>query len=322
MNLKTGLIYSIGLGAIPLGLLIAGLLGGEVAVRTLLNITAFVLVTGFLLVAALGRTYIRVLSFRYLTRRLLTYIAVLFIGLAVALLVFAPSIMNGFSEEFLGKVRGTLSDLMVWGPRPFYFPAPPTYQDLGDTEQRRAAQRKHLEEIYKTFRSAPGVAEISPYIENPALYKNFERIDYCFVRGCDPILEASISKLESYLLSPKEILAQLYEDELRKPESPEEGKVLQSLVDRASAEVDAKTIFNAVREGAEGVHSISRKPLGRFPGVIVGIYFLKAFDLQVGDMLELSTAPPTRRRSPRTISSRSSGSTAAASTNRIDASSL
>ncbi len=65
------------------------------------------------------------LTFRYLTRRVLTLVAVLAIAGAIAVLVVAPAIMAGFQEEFHARLRGTLSDLTVWGSQPFSLPDDP-----------------------------------------------------------------------------------------------------------------------------------------------------------------------------------------------------
>ena len=102
----------------------------------------------------------------------MSYLTVAAIGFGVAVLVVVPSVMNGFSVEFRKKVRGTLSDLMVYGARPFSFPAEDCYLEIKDEAEKLRTQQSVLDQIYREMRAVPGIAEVSPYVENPALYKH------------------------------------------------------------------------------------------------------------------------------------------------------
>lgn len=235
-----------------------------------------------------GRRYLSFLTLRYLRNRALSYISVLIIGFSVIFLVVIPSIMNGFSNEFRNKVRGTLSDLMVWGPRPFSFPAEQSYGAYRDPEERKLVQQELLNEIYRKMRDVEGIEEISPYVDNPALYKHRKRIDYCFLRGMDPNLESKVTKFQEYILSPREIHSIRYEDEIRK--GGPVGKGYESLMADLEDKPDIETIYKRLNEGYRPLDDDNRRVKKKYPGAIVGIYFLKSYELHVGDIIELSTA--------------------------------
>lgn len=235
-----------------------------------------------------GRKYLGFLTLRYLRNRVLSYIAVLIIGFSVIFLVIAPSVMNGFSEEFRNKVRGTLSDLMVWGPRPFSFPAEQSYEAYKDPEERKHVQQELLDEIYRKMRGVEGVEEISPYVDNPALYKHRKRIDYCFLRGMDPSLESKVTKFGEYILSPRKIHEIRYEEEIRAGGELAAAQTaqLKELPDKP----DIETIYKRLNEGYRPFDDNNQRMKKKYPGVLVGIYFLKFYELYVGDIIELSTA--------------------------------
>ncbi|MEZ6184525.1 MAG: hypothetical protein R3F62_05870 [Planctomycetota bacterium] len=129
------------------------------------------------------------LMWRYLTRRALSLVAVVALTLSVGALVVAPSIMSGFQEEFYKRIRGTLSDMTMASGTPHAIPEDPLIE-------------LRLEKL-------PHVQAIAPYVENPALDKHLEQVDYCFVRGVDPEREAKVSKFAEYLMSPREILEEV-----------------------------------------------------------------------------------------------------------------
>ena len=56
------------------------------------------------------------LTIRYVMKPL-SLVTVLALALSVTIFTFAPSIMNGFQDEFHARVRGTLSDIIVKGLR-------------------------------------------------------------------------------------------------------------------------------------------------------------------------------------------------------------
>ena len=233
-----------------------------------------------------GRRYVRFLIVRYMKRRFLSYVSIFVIAIGVWSLVVAPSVMNGFAAEFQAKVRGTLSDLMVWGPRPFSFPNESAYDQLTDERARRSRQLALLDQIYSELRSVPGIAELSPYVDNPALYKHSKRIDYCFMRGIVPELEAQVSSFASYLQSPREIYESVNEELLAEAD-PEELAIHKELMQSLPSTANQEQIFKALREGARVEGEL-------LPGILVGLYFLKVYDLEVGDVVELTTASDDR----------------------------
>jgi len=244
------------------------------------NIAAMIFVIAGLFVSFWGRNYLRFLTMRYLSRRVMSYLAMLVIAFFVSLLVWVPAIMNGFAHEFRSKVRGTLSDLMVWGPTPFSFPAPSSYVDITDKDKRLAFQESLLKEIYQGFENTPGVGAIAPYVENPALYKHVKTIDYCFVRGVSPIREEKVSKFRSYIMSPRSIMKVLLEQDLRSASAADKVGLLKHIASFPETP-NYDLIYKRLLEP---------DPDKKLPGVLVGIFFLRAYDLAVGDTIELTTA--------------------------------
>jgi len=199
------------------------------------------------------------LTWRYLTRRPLSLVAVICLGISVAVLVVAPSIMNGFQTEFHKRIRGTLSDLTFASARPFGLPE--------DAELEAA-----LGEL-------PHVEAVAPYLENPALDKHLRKIDYCFLRGVEPRKEARVSNFEDYLMSEQAVERRLNEERYRDPELLE---AMEPILAEMPAEVDLDQIYRELEEGDP------RHP--DLPTCVVGIYFMIAWDLRVGDTVLLTTA--------------------------------
>lgn len=257
------------------------------------NLTATLIVLLIGIFCLVGRNYLRFLTIRYLRTRILTFLAIFVIMSATTILIVAPSVMNGFSREFLKKVRGTQSDMKIWGPRPFTLPNPAIFENLEDLDEREEKQLEILDEITTTIQGIKGVEAISPYVENPALYKGAEQIDWCLVRGCDLLKEAKVSKLKNYLLSPRGLFDILHERELQSSDQ-ELVDSLHRIRQKLPDKVDVDRIFNSVRNGAVGRDQFGHRE-GTYPGVLVGVYFLKSFDLQLGDILELTTASDSRK---------------------------
>ncbi len=211
--------------------------------------------------ALLPRKYTLFLAWRYLTRRLLSMIAVFALGAAVWALVLMPSVMSGFQEEFHRRLRGTLSDLTVWSARPFTLPDDPAIET-------------YLEGL-------PNVVAAAPYLENPALNKRVDKIDYCFLRGIDPTKEAEVSVFRTYFISPRDAFLQLEDFDLR---SAEEQENLQLIADTLSAEVDVDAVFRQLVAGHPDDPEL--------PAIAVGIYFAKSYPggLMIGDTVRLTTA--------------------------------
>ncbi len=211
--------------------------------------------------ALLPRKYTFFLAGRYLTRRLLSLVAVLALGAAVWALVLMPSVMSGFQEEFHRRLRGTLSDLTLWSARPFALPDDPAIE-------------RYLEGL-------PNVVASAPYLENPVLNKRVDKIDYAFLKGVIPEKEAEVSVFRSYFLSPREAFLQMQDFDLR---GEEEQADLQMIADTLPAEADAEAIFEHLMKGHPDEPDL--------PTVAVGIYFAKSYQggLMLGDTIRLTTA--------------------------------
>lgn len=199
------------------------------------------------------------LSWRYLSSRLLSLVAILVLALAIAIVVVAPAIMSGFQVEFHKRLRGTLSDLSIWAATPFGMPDDP--------------------EIAAYLRSLPNVEAVAPYLDNPALDKHLDKIDYCYLRGIDPIHEDKVSKFREYFLSEREVFE---EAERIKELPPEEREVLQAAADALPKEPDVERVFERILKGDPDEPDL--------PTIAVGIYYLRYWDLRLGDTIKLTTA--------------------------------
>lgn len=204
------------------------------------------------------------LALRYLTRRPLSLVAIFALSFSVWALVIAPSVMNGFQTEFHKRVRGTLSDVSFYGGRPF---------DIERTP-----------EVERALAALPGVTAVAPYIENPALDRHLRRIDYCFVRGVDPAREEQVSSFGDYLLSPRAIFLALNDYDRRGPEQKADLDKLADMYDMDRT-VDKQAVYRLLTEGDP------EDP--QTPTCLVGIYYMIAWNLQVGDTIKLTTARET-----------------------------
>lgn len=209
---------------------------------------------------ARGGMYKLFLAWRYLTGRPLTLIAVVVLMFSFAVLVVAPSVMNGFQVEFHKRIRGTLSDLTISSARPFEMPERP--------------------EIERGLLRLPHVKAVAPYLENPALDKHLSKIDYCFMRGVDPEREAQVSELDKYLMSDRDLFLEL--EGFQEERDPEVKKSLQSMAAEYPEQPDLPRIYRLLREGDPTQPGL--------PTCLVGIYYLRAFNLRVGDTILLTTA--------------------------------
>jgi lipoprotein-releasing system permease protein len=204
------------------------------------------------------------LTLRYLTRRPLSLVAVLALSGSVWVLVIAPSVMNGFQTEFHKRVRGTLSDVSLYGGRPF------------DLDEDPAVQ--------KALEALPGVTAVAPYIENPALDRHLRKLDYCMLRGIDPEREAKVSSFAEYLMSDRDVYLASNDYDRR---SPSEKAELEKLADmyEGGTKPDIQGIYKRLLEGDPHDPGV--------PTCIVGIYYLINWRLQIGDTIKLTTARET-----------------------------
>ena len=197
---------------------------------------------------------------RYLLRRILSLVAMAALALAIWVLAVAPSIMSGFQEEFHNRLRNTLSDLQIWTARPFSMPEDP--------------------EIERYLLSLPQVEAVAPYLENPALDKKQKKIDYCFLRGIVPGKEEKVTTLREYLLSPYDVYLRV--NDFKLADDVKQAEILEQASTK-SKDVDPEAIYKQLNEGHQEAETV-------LPTCLVGIYYLKSWDLRVGDTISLFSA--------------------------------
>jgi lipoprotein-releasing system permease protein len=199
------------------------------------------------------------LTVRYLTRRPLSLVAILVLSLAIAVLVIAPSVMSGFQEEFHKRLRGAYSDVSLWSSRPFSFPEDSEIEDY--------------------LLGLPHVKAVAPYLENPALDKHLNKVDYCFLRGLDPLKEATVSDFNKIFLSERERFLRM-ENPDALPD--EEAKAIREAAEELKDEPDLKKIYHELEHGSDELPGV--------PTVAAGIHYLIRWQLEVGDTVRLTTA--------------------------------
>tara|TARA_R110002072_G_scaffold207656_1_gene365209 strand:+ start:86 stop:1459 length:1374 start_codon:yes stop_codon:yes gene_type:complete len=199
------------------------------------------------------------LTWRYLTRRILSLVAVGILMLAVAVLVVAPSIMSGFQSEFHKRLRGNLSDLVYYGSIPY---------SVADDVR-----------IKDTIESYPNVIAAAPYLENPAIDKHLKKVDYCFLRGIVPEQEERVTELRSKFISEAEKYRLLEDYRLRRADEQAE---IDEICAAMEQEPNVPRIYEQLVNGHPDEPKIST--------CVVGIYYLKRWKLDIGDHVRLTTA--------------------------------
>lgn len=197
------------------------------------------------------------LTWRYLSRRPLSLVAVAMLSLSIWALVTAPSVMAGFQTEFHKRIRGTLADITVFSGRPFGIKENPLLE-------RRLYQFPH-------------VTGVAPYLENPALDSHLSKIDYCFIRGIDPWKEEKVNNFGDYLLSEQALAL-----EIAGQYRGEEQATQEQIAKQASDTVDRERIYKLLEHGDPENPGL--------PTCVVGIYYLLYWDVMVGDTISLTTA--------------------------------
>jgi ABC-type lipoprotein release transport system permease subunit len=252
-----------------------------------------------------ARVYKLFLTIRYLIKPL-SLVTILALGPSVAILVFAPAIMNGFQAEFHARVRGSQSDMTLYSGQPL---------DID--------RKKHTETVLAHIE---GVEAVAPYIEHPCIDRHLQKVDYCFMRAIDPRLEEKVSEFRSYILSERELYLatneydddtpemkartkrlsleapgtvkeskaelQEAEDALARsaPDSPQHPLLVgvrddaKKRLDRSEAHIDQ--IYRALEDGVEDPDH----PGQRLPAVLPGVFYLQAWRLDEGSVVKLTTA--------------------------------
>lgn len=202
------------------------------------------------------------LSLRYL-KKPLSLVSVLVLGLSVMALVAVPSVMNGFQHEFHLRVRGTQSDLSFYCMRPL------------------AIERS--DHIEQTVAHVPGVAGVAPYIEYPAIDRHLNKADWCFIRAVVPSLEEKVSDFRDYILSDYDRFMAINEFDTADKATRESLETVAAKMRRVR---DPEQVYKALNEGMEDPDN----PGKILPAIVPGIFFLHAFQVDVGDVVKLTTA--------------------------------
>lgn len=247
------------------------------------------------------------LTVRYLLKPL-SLVTIVALALSVVIFTAAPSVMNGFQEDFHARVRGTMSDMSMRSDRPLDVPLSP--------------------HIQSALEAVPGVKAVAPFIEHPALDRHFNKIDYCMIRGVIPEQEEKVSELRSFILSDRDwFLDEMDYDVLKGQEkrdvevmakgytpSAKQAKVeleeAQAALDVAERTGDAGSvklreddlerakkhldeanahiarIYRLLKEGAED----PMEPGKKMPTLLAGTFFMRAYDLKPGAIVKLTTA--------------------------------
>lgn len=203
--------------------------------------------------------YIPFLSWRYLTARIMSFVAIFVLALGVAILVVAPAIMSGFQFEFHKRLRGNLSDLVYYGSIPY---------SVADDPR-----------IKSTIEGLPNVVAAAPYLENPAIDKHLKKVDYCLLRGIVPQEEEQVTEFRTKFISEATKYRLLRDYRLAPPAEKEEIDAICEVMDQ---EVHVEQIYERLNEGDPDAPGI--------PTCVVGIYYLKSWNLDVGDHIRLTTA--------------------------------
>jgi ABC-type lipoprotein release transport system permease subunit len=233
------------------------------------------------------------LTIRYLVKPL-SLVTIGALALSVIIFTAAPSVMNGFQEDFHARVRGTMSDMSLKSDRPLDVPLSP--------------------KIENALASVPGVEAVAPFIEHPALDRQLNKIDYCMIRGIRPEQEERVGEFRKFVLSDRDWFLEREGFDVASPERKKDD--LAMAANLAPVESDAETELADAKKGgnpdeikaaekrlekakahipdlyrklAEGVED-PMEPTRRLPAVLAGIFFLSVYNLEVGMTVKLTTA--------------------------------
>ncbi|MEM7261253.1 MAG: FtsX-like permease family protein [Planctomycetota bacterium] len=216
--------------------------------------------------------YHSVLTRRFLVRRFIPYAAVVVVAMGVFCLVPVMSVMEGFKTEMREHIRGSLSHMLVQGPRPLDL-----YAEM---------------EIEEALLQLEHVKAVAPFIETVALFKSFD-LNMCLLKGVDPKREAEVGEFTRYVLRDDEMRFLLDKKTNRLPEDREPVPVeeIEALftLDR-KAKVRRFVLFpSETDDTSDGFED----DLGAIPGVLVGIEALRSGRFSLGQKIELTSYSPT-----------------------------
>ncbi len=190
------------------------------------------------------------LSIKYLSSRIIPFLAMFAVALGVMSMIVVISVMNGFIVQTRVIARGTLADLTV---TPLVTNASQHYLDL--------------------IRTAPKVKAVSPHLVRQALvstgfsghaattHKQLRELSFVTVLGIDPALERLASDFERYLANFEEV-----RDEIGDP--------------RPWQVDDVKEPFSLETED---------RRRAAYPKVVVGLELAKRLGIRKGTFVDLMT---------------------------------
>ena len=195
---------------------------------------------------------------RYLRSRTISYIAIGALGFGVATLIIVTSVMGGFQGEFHKKIRGTLADISVESKSFFGI-------------------RDNGEPLVEKIRGLPHVVATAPYLENIVLIDNDITKDYGFLKGIEPEREVAVAQFARFLLSPRELLVEKYEEY-----GPMRESVRRAIERASDAKPDAAKIFAKTESG--------------LPGILIGVQLFTAMRMDLGDKVKLVTTSSIKQK--------------------------
>jgi lipoprotein-releasing system permease protein len=127
------------------------------------------------------------IGFRYLrTRRasrfvsFISLVSLLGVAVGVAALIVVLSVMNGFEQELRARLLNLTSHAVVTAP---------------------GGRLREWQPLLERIEATPGVAGAAPYVEVQAMLAHEGVLKGTLLRGIDPDLEASVSRVEQHLVA-------------------------------------------------------------------------------------------------------------------------
>lgn len=206
------------------------------------------------------------LTRRYLFKRKISYGAILGVAFGVFALISVLAVMGGFKDEMRERIRGSLAHITV----------------IGSPQLGVVAEDLLRDEI----EGVEHVEAVAPFVETLAIYKS-QSLDFCQLRGIDPLLECAVGEFQNYLLRGNEIA-----DLLRNPLAslPEEREPMLSseVLEVFSLDRRRRLFLGAGDEDSGSGFSAESPPLA----LVVGIEALRRYQLQIGEVVQLSSYSP------------------------------
>lgn len=119
------------------------------------------------------------LSMRYIRKRLITWFSLLGVALGVMVLIVVLSVMDGFRKEFVARLQGVLSHLII------------TVRD----------HKKNFDQLEQDIRSVPHVVGCAPHLRGVILVATNQYYVGGMVIGIDYKKEYEVGNLKSYLVT-------------------------------------------------------------------------------------------------------------------------